>query len=162
MSKERFCVLCSRGEEEGKLFFSKEFEVFAHPWCCLIGECEGIPLAGKLFSEIEGQRAAQRSTAPCRAKGKRSRGYHWFQEKKHRQKAMELCLSAASGYFFGSPQYEWLDGKWQPVGKYVRRFDMVEKKRFCKKVSRRKVRRTEELPQRNGYQKVFDYSWELY
>ncbi len=58
-----------------------------------------------------------------------------------------------------------VDGKWQPVGKYIKYPHDSEMRSYFKKYSNRKVRRAkyDDISTKgNGYRRQFDYWWTLY
>ena len=58
-----------------------------------------------------------------------------------------------------------VDGKWMPVGKYIKYPNDSEARTYFKKYSNRKVRRAnyDVIPMKgNGYRRQFDYWWTLY
>ena len=58
-----------------------------------------------------------------------------------------------------------VDGKWQPVGKYIKYPHDSEMRSYFKKYSNRKVRRAkyDDISKKgNGYRRQFDYWWTLY
>lgn len=61
--------------------------------------------------------------------------------------------------------WEEVDGKWMPVGKYIKYPHDSEVRRYFKKYSNKKVRRAkyDDIPMKgNNYRKQFDYWWTLY
>ena len=62
----------------------------------------------------------------------------------------------------GSIHYGWVDGEWQSIGDYIRYPKNSNMQKYLKRQSKRKVRRTELLPNGNGYRKCMEYRWEFY
>lgn len=70
-------------------------------------------------------------------------------------------------YSFYGPWVDWdeVDGKWMPVGKYIKYPNDSEARSYFKKYSNRKVRRTkyDDIQTKgNSYRRQFDYWWTLY
>ena len=62
----------------------------------------------------------------------------------------------------GYVECDWVDGVWQPVGKYIKRPKNSNKQKYLKRQSRRLVRRSEPFPNGNGYRKCMEYKWEIW
>lgn len=70
-------------------------------------------------------------------------------------------------YIYHACWVDWdeVDGKWMPVGKYIKYPHNSEQRNYFKKYSNRKVRRMkyDDIPMKgNGYRRQFDYWWTLY
>ena len=70
-------------------------------------------------------------------------------------------------YSFYAPGVDWdvVNGKWMPVGKYIKYPHDSEMRSYFKRYSNKKVRRAndDEIPMKgNGYRRQFDYWWTLY
>ena len=70
-------------------------------------------------------------------------------------------------YIYHACWVDWdeVDGKWMPVGKYIKYPHDSEMRSYFKKYSNRKVRRAkdDDIPMKgNGYRRQFDYWWTLY
>ena len=96
-------------------------------------------------------------------KEQRSYSYHRKTRLQTRRKELEMCLNNETRWLHGSPKghWDWEQNKYIYTGTYLRKPDMSKRKSFLKKQSARKIRRTEDAPQRCGSQKLFNYWWEL-
>lgn len=70
-------------------------------------------------------------------------------------------------YIYHACWVDWdeVDGKWMPVGKYIKYPHNSEQRNYFKRYSNRKVRRMkyDDIPTKgNGYRRQFDYWWTLY
>ena len=70
-------------------------------------------------------------------------------------------------YIYHACWVDWdeVDGKWMPVGKYIKYPSDSEARSYFKRYSNRKVRRMkyDDIPTKgNGYRRQFDYWWTLY
>lgn len=70
-------------------------------------------------------------------------------------------------YVYHACWVDWneVDGKWMPVGKYIKYPNDSEARNYFKRYSNRKVRRMnyDDIPTKgNGYRRQFDYWWTLY
>lgn len=70
-------------------------------------------------------------------------------------------------YIYHACWVDWdeVDGKWMPVGKYIKYPNDSEARNYFKRYSNRKVRRMkyDDIPMKgNGYRRQFDYWWTLY
>lgn len=86
-----------------------------------------------------------------------------------RKKAKQVFVKkkAVSTYSYSAPFVDWgyVDGKWTPVGKYIKYHNDQDIRKWAKTQSNRKLRRSklDTVPAKgNGYRKVFDYWWTLY
>ena len=97
------------------------------------------------------------------SKGKRRTGkaYRRAMGEKHRDERMRIAkrtrLSPA-----GYVDWAEVDGKYQPVGKYVKYPRNSAAQQYLKRCSGKAVRRRRELFQGNQYRKCFDYQWMLW
>lgn len=70
-------------------------------------------------------------------------------------------------YIFHACWVDWdvVDGKWMPIGKYIKHPSNSEMRSYFKKYSNKKVRKAkyDDISSKgNGYRKLFDYWWTLY
>ena len=56
----------------------------------------------------------------------------------------------------------WVNGVWQPVGNHIKYPKNSNMQKYLKRQSKRKVRRSEFLPDGNGYRKCMEYQWQFY
>lgn len=96
--------------------------------------------------------------------GKRKTG-RTYRRKMDRQKFKKK--KEIGTYIYHSCWVDWdeVDGKWMPVGKYIKYPHDSEMRSYFKKYSNRKVRRAkdDDIPMKgNGYRRQFDYWWTLY
>ena len=88
--------------------------------------------------------------------------YRRFMKKQKQDKLMDIINRG--GYNPAAGYVDWgkVNGKWKPIGKYIKYPKNSHQQKFYKRYSNRKARR-EELPTKgNGYRKHFDYWWTLY
>ena len=96
--------------------------------------------------------------------GKRKTG-NAYRRKMSRQKFKKK--KEIGTYIYHACWVDWdeVDGKWMPVGKYIKYPNNSEARNYFKKYSNRKVRRAkdDDIPMKgNGYRRQFDYWWTLY
>ena len=58
--------------------------------------------------------------------------------------------------------HRWIDGVWQPVGDYIRYPKNSNIQKYLKRLSRRKVRRSESFQNGNSYRKCIEYKWQFW
>lgn len=64
--------------------------------------------------------------------------------------------------FAGYTDWDFVDGVWKPVGKYVKHHKNSNRQRFWKRYSNRAVRRGVQTGSgKSGYKRCFDYWWEI-
>ena len=92
-------------------------------------------------------------------RGKAYRRY--MQEMKNRQllKILTECRYTPNA---GYVEHAWVDGTWQVVGNHIKYPKNSKMQKYLKRKSKRKVRRTEFLPNGNSYRKCMEYRWEFY
>lgn len=100
----------------------------------------------------------------CKPHGKRKTG-RTYRRKMDRQKFKKK--KEIGTYIYHACWVDWdeVDGKWMPVGKYIKYPHDSEMRSYFKKYSNRKVRRAkyDDIPMKgNGYRRQFDYWWTLY
>lgn len=105
-----------------------------------------------------------RYKAPPAHHGKRNTGrsYRRKMSRQKFEKKKDICTHS-----YHAPWVDWdeVDGKWMPVGKYIKYPHNSEARSYFKKVSNRKVRRAkhDDISQKgNNYRRQFDYWWTLY
>ena len=62
----------------------------------------------------------------------------------------------------GYIDWDWVDGIWQPVGKYIKYPKNSNAQQYWKRHSNKIVRKKNEIFRGNQYRKCFDYWWTLY
>ena len=94
---------------------------------------------------------------------KRPYSFHRKNKLVFKAKRIKMSQRGETGWFHGSPRWEWNKetGKHIAIWTHLRRPNVSKRKSFLKRQSARKIRRTEDVPQRCGSQKLFDYWWEL-
>lgn len=99
-----------------------------------------------------------------RKKGKRKTGmeYRRAMAIKHRDDLMWIINHCGYNPMAGYVDWDWVDGKWQPVGKYIKYPKNSNAQRYWKRYSNKIVRRSKEVYRGNQYRKCFDYWWTLY
>lgn len=80
-----------------------------------------------------------------------------LKEKRLRQIITTCGYNPSAGYI----DYDYVDGVWQPVGKYIKYPKSSKRQKFYKKYSNRIVRRSSLPTKGNGYRRHFDYWWEI-
>lgn len=97
-------------------------------------------------------------------KGKRKTGmeYRRTMAIKHRDDLMWIINHCGYNPMAGYVDWDWVDGKWQPVGKYIKYPKNSNAQRHWKRYSNKIVRRSKEVFRGNQYRKCFDYWWTLY
>lgn len=100
-----------------------------------------------------------------RKQGKRRTGsaHRREQRVKKRDRLMKIingcCYNPARGYV----EWDFVDGRYQPVGNHIKYPKNSNAQRFYKNQSNRKVRRYKgSLPKGNAYRKLYEYWWTLY
>ena len=96
-------------------------------------------------------------------KGKRKTGkaYRRMMTVRHQKERMRIVRRV---YFSGAGYVDWdvVDGKFQPVGTYVKYPKNSNAQRYLKTCANRTVRRRKESFRGGQYRKCFDYQWNLY
>lgn len=101
---------------------------------------------------------------PKNGKRKTGRAYRRYQTAKKRKDLMNIlnndyCYNPYRGYV----DWDWVDGEWQPVGKYVKYPKNSNPCVYYKNQSNRKVRRYNgEIHNGNSYRKLYEYWWTLF
>ena len=93
----------------------------------------------------------------------RNRGYR--RRVKHRkERRLRNIILKWSGYspHIGYIEEDLIDGKWVPVGKYVKYPRNSNAQRFLKRRTNRAARRCDLPPKGNSYRKCKEYWWDLY
>lgn len=100
----------------------------------------------------------------CKPHGKRKTG-NAYRRKMARQKFKKKKEIGTYVYHACWVDWDEVDGKRMPVGKYIKYPNNSEARSYFKKYSNRKVRRAkyDDIPMKgNGYRRQFDYWWTLY
>lgn len=74
----------------------------------------------------------------------------------------EMVTNSYCHYYAGRVDYDFVNGKCIPTGKYIKHMGRNHYKRFLKRESNRKVRRTSDVPNGNMYRRFYEYWWQLY
>lgn len=94
----------------------------------------------------------------------RSHGFHRKMNLKHKAKKMALYKQGYTRMFFGFPKhaYNKETGKWEMVGTFVKETSRGHTvKKFLKRATARKIRRTEDVANNNWSHRLSDYWWYL-
>ena len=99
-----------------------------------------------------------------RKKGKRRTGsaYRREMEIKHRKDLIWIIHNCGYNPAAGYIDWDWVDGIWQPVGKYIKYPKNSNAQRYWKRHSNKIVRKRNEVFRGNQYRKCFDYWWTMY
>lgn len=97
-------------------------------------------------------------------KGRRNNGFAYRREMKHKHQKKLIWIIHNCGYnpAAGYLDWDWVDGIWQPVGKYIKYPKNSNSQRFWKRHSNKIVRKKKTLFQGNQYRKCFDYWWTMF
>lgn len=161
---EQYCFLCdecpliSKDDLERRLALEKEYGEFQFDHLC----CEKI---GHAFFIGDYCEDAFLYIKPQKKQGRRTSGlaYRRSMTKKKKERLMNAIIIGAVPSVSGYVDYDYVDGTWIPVGKYVKRARHSNKKRFYKKYSNHKLRRGSEYGSgKSGYKRCYDYWWEIF
>ena len=96
-------------------------------------------------------------------KGKRKTGaqYRRAMAVKHRDDLMRLINNCSYIPWAGYVDWDWRDGVWEQVGKYIKYPKNSNAQRYWKRHSNKIVRKRKEAFRGNQYRKCFDYRWML-
>lgn len=101
---------------------------------------------------------SQKKTKPR----KTGSAYRRLMKKQKKDRLMKIINRGGYNPAAGYVDWDFVDGKWQPIGKYIKYPKNSNQQRFFKRYSN-KVARRKELPTKgNGYRRHFDYWWTLY
>ena len=97
-------------------------------------------------------------------KGKRKTGIAYRREMKAKHNKDLTWIIHNCGYnpAIGYIDWDWVDGIWQPVGKYIKYPKNSNAQQYWKRHSNKIVRKKNEIFRGNQYRKCFDYWWTLY
>lgn len=97
-------------------------------------------------------------------RGKRRKGYVYRKEmeEKHRKNLTDIINNCGYNPCVGHIEWNWVDGVWQQVGKYIKYPKNSNAQQYWKRHSNKIVRRRNEIYHGNQYRKCFDYWWTLY
>ena len=94
--------------------------------------------------------------------GMRGRAYRRAMQETKERRLRKIITECRYTPHAGYIHYGWVDGVWQPIGDYIRYPKNSNMQKYLKRQSNRKVRRTELLPNGNGYRKCMEYRWQFY
>lgn len=93
----------------------------------------------------------------------RGRAYRRKMTAKKNNRRLNLARSRYADYFSISVEWGFLDGRLQPVGKYVKTPKKSDIKTYWKNYSNRVIRRGACMGSgKGGYKKAFEYWWTIY
>ena len=97
-------------------------------------------------------------------KGRRETGraYRRCMARHHRDARMRIILRKKYDPRAGYVDWAWVDGIWQPVGRYIKYPKNSRQQGYWKRHSNKIVRRSADLCQGNLYRKYFEYTWTLF
>jgi hypothetical protein len=92
----------------------------------------------------------------------RGKAYRRMMEMKKKHRLVKIVT--AYGYLprAGYIECGWVDGVWQPIGKYIKYPKNSDKQKYLKRQSKRLVRRSEPFPNGNTYRKCMEYQWHFW
>ena len=89
------------------------------------------------------------------------RNWKYQQNERHNKRDLKIAKSTTyPSNFWVNYAYD-ENGKWNPVGQYVKRPKASTTRVYCKKQTSRKIRRAKIIINGNAYQKYFDMWWIL-
>ncbi len=99
-----------------------------------------------------------------KTKGKRRTGmaYRRAMAVKHRDGLIKIINNIGYNPCVGYVDWDWVDGIWQPVGKYIKYPKNSNAQRYWKRHSNKIVRKSREPYRNNQYRKCFDYWWTIF
>lgn len=152
------CPLLSKDDLARRLALEKEFGEFQfdHLGCDKIG-CSFF--AGDYCEDafIKATRKNKKCIRPSGLAHRRA------MSRNKRDRLIKNIVIGAIPFWSGYVDYDFVDGRWVAVGKYVKRPKSSKLKRFYKKYSNHLLRRGAEYGSgKSGYKRCFDYWWELY
>lgn len=101
---------------------------------------------------------------PQRSRGHRKygRAYRRAMNAKKRNKRVALASSRYSSIHSGYVDWDYVDGIWSPVGKYVKYSKNSNRQKFWKRYSNKIIRKGAIIGSgKGGYKRCFDYKWEI-
>ena len=108
---------------------------------------------------------AERNLDVTGGKGRRKSGRCYRRAmNRHKEQRLRSIIRREHWYYpyRGYIDWDFVDGVWQEVGKYIKYPKNSNRQQYLKKQSSRRVRHYSCLPPKgNGYRRVFDYWWEL-
>ncbi len=108
---------------------------------------------------------AERNLDATGGKGRRKSGRCYRRAmNRHKEQRLRGIIRREHWYYpcRGYIDWDFVDGIWQEVGKYIKYPKNSNRQQYLKKQSSRRVRHYPCLPPKgNGYRRVFDYWWEL-
>lgn len=100
----------------------------------------------------------------CKHSGHRKTGraYRRLMKKHKKDRLMKIIQSVGYNPAAGYVEWDEVDGKWQPVGKYIKYPKNSNMQRYLKRQSSKKARRSDLPLKGNEYRKHSEYWWILY
>ena len=111
------------------------------------------------LEEIELLRIEQCPPAPKR------KGGRCYRRQMKRAKYMKRRSIVTRHYVphVGYVDWDYVDGRWIPVGKYIKYPKNSNKQQWLKRAASRKTRACADLPHKgNTYRRLFEHWWEMY
>lgn len=93
----------------------------------------------------------------------RNRSYRRAMKAK-KDKKLRKIINEFTGYapHIGYIDWDYVDGVWQPVGKYIKYPRNSARQKCLKKQSNKRIRQSNISTKGNGYRKHTEYWWKLY
>lgn len=84
--------------------------------------------------------------------------------KAKKDKKLRKIINEYTGYapHIGYIDWDYVDGVWQPVGKYVKYPKNSAKQKFLKRQTNKKIRKSDISHKGNDYRKHYEYWWTMY
>jgi hypothetical protein len=92
---------------------------------------------------------------------KRDRAYRREMRIRHNRRLTRIIHSCPYKLHKGYVEWGLADGRWQPVGRYIKYPKNSNAQRYWKRQSNKAVRRRKEIFPGNQYRKCFEYWWML-
>ena len=81
---------------------------------------------------------------------------------KKERRRIKIVTAYAHSPRAGSIDCGWVDGVWQPEGKYIKFPKNSNMQKYLKRQSKRKVRRSEPFANGNSYRRCLEYRWQFW
>lgn len=84
--------------------------------------------------------------------------------KAKKDKKLRKIINEHTGYapHIGYIDWDYVNGVWQPVGKYVKYPKNSAKQKFLKRQTNKKIRKLDISHKGNDYRKHYEYWWTMY
>lgn len=92
----------------------------------------------------------------------RGRAYRRIMKIRKDRRLRKILINYRCAPSAGYIKYDWIDGVLQPVGNYIQYPQNSNMQKYLKRLSRRKIRRSEDVPNGNAYRKYMEYYWQLW